>query len=117
MTTFLLAALGGGFGAMARWRIDLALRRTWPGLGHWATFIVNMVGSFLLGIFTGLLLPTTTMTIIGVGYIGGFTTMSTASVEAVTALTSEQPLRGLTYLVATLAGCVAVAALGLVLTL
>ena len=51
--TALLICLGGGLGAVARFLIDGSLRARWPGLGHWATAIINITGSLLLGMLFG----------------------------------------------------------------
>lgn len=82
-------ALAGGLGATLRYVVDTAVRRALPGypLG---TLVINLVGSFLLGVVTGLLagehLGSTVATVLGAGLLGGFTTFSTASVEAVVLL-------------------------------
>lgn len=51
------------------------------------TFIINTLGSFVLGLVTGLAahhtLPTATTTVIGIGFCGGFTTWSTYCWETI----------------------------------
>ena len=79
--------LAGGLGAAVRFISDGLIRtvlgRTFP----WATLIINVVGAFVLGIMTGLVLyhhaSTDSKLIIGTGFCGGFTTFSTASFETV----------------------------------
>ncbi|MCC6494717.1 MAG: fluoride efflux transporter CrcB [Propionibacteriaceae bacterium] len=83
----LLVAAAGGLGAVARFLID-----TW--IGHRSqrspvplgTLLVNIVGSFLLGLLTGWWMFRTGdpgwKLVLGTGFLGGFTTFSTASVEA-----------------------------------
>lgn len=74
MTT-LLMALAGGLGAGTRFSLDTWLRsRT-----TWSLHVVNVSGSFLLGLLLGLGADSTSVTILGVGFLGGYTTFSAAS--------------------------------------
>lgn len=80
---FLLVGLGGIFGAMARYWIAGILRdyKSIP-IG---TMTVNVLGSFFLAFLITLnqfrLFNTTWIIIIGIGFLGSFTTMSTFVVE------------------------------------
>lgn len=83
----LAVALAGGVGAVLRFVVDGLVgrrRRGWFPLG---TVVINVSGSFLLGVLTGLALDhvaSTSLTLVlGTGLVGGYTTFSTASVEAV----------------------------------
>ncbi|MFI5427743.1 fluoride efflux transporter FluC [Aeromicrobium sp. UC242_57] len=76
MTT-LLMALAGGLGAGTRFGLDSWLR---PHLA-WPTHVVNITGSFALGLLIGLSSDSFLLTVVGVGFLGGYTTFSTASVE------------------------------------
>lgn len=84
MRAALLVGLGGGLGSMARY---LMTRVMAPGTGvPWATFTVNIVGSLILGVATGLLVGRDSDTVrlaLMVGFLGGFTTFSTFAVETV----------------------------------
>lgn len=86
--------LAGGLGASARLMIDgliTAISTRGRGAGRpefpIATFAINVVGSFVLGLVVGLgrqgLLPAAAVSILGTGFLGGFTTFSTASLETV----------------------------------
>lgn len=83
----LAVALAGGLGAAVRLAVDGAVaartRLAYP-LG---TTVINVSGSFLLGVLTGAvaarLLPPEWGVILGTGLLGGYTTFSTASVETV----------------------------------
>ena len=84
---FLLAVVGGGLGASLRFVTDgLIMRRVHSGY-PWGTFVINSVGSLLLGFLTGLsdssVLDAAWLTILGGGVMGGFTTFSTAMVDTV----------------------------------
>ncbi|MDQ1597492.1 MAG: fluoride exporter, partial [Microbacteriaceae bacterium] len=84
---FLLISIAGGLGSALRLLVDglvkARLKITFP-LG---TTIINVTGSFLLGLVTGLattaVLPAEWQLIIGTGLLGGYTTFSTASFESV----------------------------------
>ncbi|NHN54779.1 fluoride efflux transporter CrcB [Calidifontibacter sp. DB0510] len=82
-----LVALGGGLGAVARFVFDSLVNRHRRGPIPWGTVMINVIGSFLLGLLTGALthqMPgasPTVKAILGTGFCGGFTTFSTASVE------------------------------------
>lgn len=86
----LMVASGGALGAVARyvasgWVQDLA-----GGFFPWGTFAVNVSGSLLLGFFLvwlqGTLASPETRQFISIGFLGGFTTFSTFSFEAVAML-------------------------------
>ncbi|VXC20353.1 CrcB family protein [Aeromicrobium sp. 9AM] len=81
--TPLLMALAGGLGAGSRWSLDAWLRpRVSPRL-PWSTHVINISGSLLLGLIVGLGADDTWHTVLGTGFLGGYTTFSTASVESV----------------------------------
>ena len=88
MKILLSVALGGAVGAGARYFLGSHFG-TW--LGHefpWATFAVNILGSFLLGVFVALSAlawsPSAPLrAFIAVGALGGFTTFSAFSLEVV----------------------------------
>ena len=81
----ILVGVGGSLGAIGRYLISDALRSasTIP-LG---TLVVNVLGSFLLGmvvtLFKAGIIETPWITLVGIGFLGSFTTMSTFAVETV----------------------------------
>ncbi|ANP74324.1 fluoride efflux transporter FluC [Cryobacterium arcticum] len=84
---FVAVSLAGGLGAALRLALDGVVRarvRTTLPVG---TLLINVLGSFLLGVITGLTLalwlPEAWHLVLGGGLMGGFTTFSTASVETV----------------------------------
>jgi CrcB protein len=90
------------------------VRRMPPFAG---TFIVNVLGSLILGLLYGS--GEMVAVVVGAGFLGGFTTFSAASVE--TALLARDPRRGragraIVNALAMVCACVAAGALGLVLT-
>lgn len=119
MSAVEVAALivGGGLGSGARYLMDAAVMRGRSGAFPVGILLVNVLGSFLLGLLTGLgtSVAPVWMSILGVGVLGGFTTFSTVSTE--TALLAERGRRDWAWinLLGTLVLSLAAAALGLLL--
>ncbi|MET0887890.1 MAG: fluoride efflux transporter CrcB [Mycetocola sp.] len=90
---FVALALAGGLGAAARFVLD-GLIRARAGSYPLGTFVINISGSFLLGLVTGLalsaVLPDAALLVIGSGFLGGYTTFSTASIESVRLIQSRR---------------------------
>jgi fluoride exporter len=80
MTWVALAAIGG-LGAIARFHVDGLVQRRTRGAFPFGTLTVNAVGTFVLGLLTGLGVGTTTSFELGTGLIGSFTTFSTWMLE------------------------------------
>ncbi|MHA6522928.1 fluoride efflux transporter FluC [Tessaracoccus sp. G1721] len=112
----LWVALAGGLGAGSRFVLDGLLTEHSNRSLPTATLIINVAGSFLLGVVTGWATHdglTILRAVAGVGFLGGFTTFSTASVELVRLLRAERP-RAAAVLAATMIGVsIAMAILGL----
>ena len=92
--TPLLVALAGGLGAGSRFVLDGWLTERGSRRLPVATLTINVVGSFLLGALTVWSVRVGAFdvrAVAGVGYLGGFTTFSTASVEAVRLVRAERP--------------------------
>ena len=117
MNLFEMAALvvGGGLGAGARYVMDAAIMRGRSGAFPIGILLVNVLGSFLLGLVTGLgpNISPAWVSILGVGVLGGFTTFSTVSTE--TALLAERGRRDWAWvnLIGTLVLALIAAAAGL----
>ncbi len=93
MRHILAVAAGGAVGASLRWLLAGAVQRTSAGAFPWGTFVVNALGSFLLGfLFVYLIERSTTGELlrlaITVGLLGAFTTFSTYSLESIRLLQS-----------------------------
>ncbi|MBN8234819.1 CrcB family protein [Halobacillus kuroshimensis] len=78
----LLAGAGGFIGAVLRYTISKWINRRTSSSFPWATFTVNMTGSFLLGTTAGIHLSEAWITLAGTGIMGGLTTFSTFKLEA-----------------------------------
>jgi CrcB protein len=85
--TAILICVAGGVGAALRLILDGAIRTRTTSSYPVGTTVINVTGSFLLGWITGLatsqLLPLQWQLMIGTGFLGGYTTFSTASFETV----------------------------------
>jgi fluoride exporter len=112
----LVVALAGGLGAATRFAVDGAVRRRFPLV---PTLVVNVTGSFLLGLVAGLLVRGTVApalgSVLGTGFLGGYTTFSTASTETVRLLQARRYVAAAVTSVAMLVLSVAACAAGLVL--
>jgi len=86
VVTALLLAVAGGVGAVSRFVIDGIVRTRIAIMFPLGTMIINLSGSLLLGLLAGLVtagLPTEVQVLAGTGFLGGYTTLSSASVETV----------------------------------
>lgn len=87
MITLFGVAAASAVGAPARYLLDryVAERNRWAF--PWGTFVINVTGSFVLGLLVGLGahhgLSKTAVSILGGGFCGAYTTFSTFSVETV----------------------------------
>jgi fluoride exporter len=95
-----LTLLAGAAGAVARFVLDALVKQRWKPLFPWATVIINVTGSLLLGVLAGVVLfggqSSAWQTVVGTGFCGGYTTFSTASFETVRLI--QQNRRGLALL-------------------
>lgn len=85
---FILAvALGGALGSVMRYLVGIGAGRAFGTDFPWGTLIINITGSFVMGLFAGLFatrwnLPQATRIFLTVGICGGYTTFSTFSLDA-----------------------------------
>lgn len=118
-TVAALVCVAGGAGAGLRFVLDGLIRSRIKAPYPVATTIINVTGSLLLGLITGLigshLLSHPAQLILGTGLLGGYTTFSTASFETVQLLESRRYLAGILYGFGTLIMASAAAAVGYLL--
>ena len=79
--TALLVVVCGGTGAIARFVVDSAVESRRLGEFPWGTLVVNLGGTFALGLLVGLSAPHRTAEVIGTATIGSYTTFSTWMLE------------------------------------
>jgi len=120
---FLLVALGGGIGAAARFWLAGAVPVRRPPSLPWGTITVNVVGSFVIGVVSGLVLTVGAgagagagaeawRLFLATGICGGFTTFSTATAESVALARRGHVARALVNTLGTLLTTVLAAAAG-----
>lgn len=116
----LLVGLAGGLGAMTRFSLDSWVTGRFRGSIVAGTKVVNVTGSLFLGLLTGWALRQgdsgDVLAILGTGFLGGYTTFSTASVEAARLARSGRGLRALLHALEMLLLSLVAAGLGLWLT-
>ena len=106
--TVALVAAGGLAGVLARYGVGLISPSMWATLG------VNLAGSFALGVLVHAAADWSPALRdgVGVGFLGGFTTFSTFSVQAVLEADGGRPGLAAAYVAASVVGGLAFAALG-----
>ena len=86
----LLVALGAAVGAPLRYLVNHAVRERLGGTPVAGTLVVNVVGSFVLGLLVGLGTEGWPFVLVGVGFCGAFTTFSTLAVELWDAMSDDR---------------------------
>ena len=107
--TALLVAGAGAAGVLARYGITTAFDSS---RALWSVLAINVVGSFLLGIVAGAGVGGDTRLVLGVGFLGGFTTFSTFSLDVWSDLEAGRTGRALAVVGASVVLGVAAAAAG-----
>ncbi|MBR7833347.1 fluoride efflux transporter CrcB [Actinospica durhamensis] len=117
----LLVGLAASAGALARYLLDQGVSLRFESALPWGTFVINVSGSFVLGLLTGLAahqgLPAPVLTVLGTGVCGGYTTFSTFSYETVRLAEDGSTLAAVGNVAASLAAGLLAAAAGLGLAL
>lgn len=109
-----LVAVGGAVGAVMRHLVDVAVTRRTSGDYPWGILLVNVLGSWVLGLVT----PSTStvlVALVGVGWCGALTTYSTVAAQAVGFADAGRWRRALAVVVVTVSASVTAGALGYVL--
>ena len=90
MQQLFLIALGGSFGALARYGLSTFVYNFTNETFPWGTLIVNLSGSFLIGMFIEIfgtsVIQSEWRSFITIGFIGAYTTFSTYALETVNLL-------------------------------
>ncbi len=118
LSIYALVALGGAFGASFRFFISQFLLN-WLGKGFpFATLVVNISGSFIMGLLYGLIEQgiievSVYRTLIGIGFLGAFTTFSTFSLDTVLLIQQGDIFKAMANIIFNVVLCVGAAALGI----
>lgn len=104
MKILISIALGGSFGALSRYYLTLLIARYTGSKFPWATLIVNLLGSFCLGmlfnLFDRITVSHSLRLFLTAGFLGAFTTFSTFTVETLNLFRSGEFRHGLLNLAA-----------------
>ena len=119
MTFWLAIALGGALGAVARFALS---HQTYIWLGRdfaWGTLAVNLIGSFLIGLLTILLINKFAVSaewraFLIVGFLGSFTTFSTFSFETMQYIQIGELNKAMLNVTVSVVGCLIAVWIGLV---
>ncbi|EJJ25053.1 fluoride efflux transporter CrcB [Rhizobium sp. CF142] len=100
-----LVAIGGAIGSLLRYYVGLgSLRLMGPGF-PWGTLIVNVVGCFIIGIFAEMIMRRFNASVelrllLITGFLGGFTTFSAFSLDAISLFERGEVFAGGIYIAA-----------------
>jgi len=121
VTLAFVVGLASAAGAVSRYLIDALVQAQHDRDFPWGIFVVNVSGSLLLGLVTGLGLhhglAGTVVTVVGVGFAGGYTTWSTYIWDSLSLVGSGDRPAAAVNLLGSLGACLAAAAAGFGLAL
>jgi CrcB protein len=97
-------AIGGAIGSVTRYLVGISSGKLFGIDFPWGTLIINVTGSFLIGLFVGLFatkwdLSQTARVFLTVGICGGYTTFSTFSLDAWYLIERDQIVAAATYMI------------------
>jgi CrcB protein len=121
MKYLLFIALGGASGAVARYLLAGWAHRLWEGHFPVGTLLVNILGSFTIGVVYVLLVEKQLIHqdwrgVLMVGFLGAFTTFSTFSLETINLLEAGHLSQAVGYMLASAVLCVVMAGAGIQLS-
>jgi CrcB protein len=115
----LVIALGSALGGVARYWLTLAAAKAWGEAFPWGTLLINVVGSFVIGLTFTLTAAdgpwpasTNLRLFVMTGICGGFTTFSAFSLQSLQLLRDGEWLPALAYMGGSVVLCLAGVALG-----
>ena len=122
MIQFLLVAVGGALGAMARYGLGLTAARLAPASAWpWGTFVANITGGLLMGLLAGWLAlkagagQENLRLFAAVGVLGGFTTFSAFSLETALMIERRELATAFVYAVGSVVVSIAALFVGLMI--
>ncbi len=112
MITYLWIAMGGAFGSMARYASSNLVAAQLGGSFPWGTLLINILGSFVIGVFAALTGPGGRLYVsndarlfVMVGICGGYTTFSSFSLQTLDLMNDGAWLRAGLNVVGSVALC------------
>ena len=107
--TVVLVALAGAAGVLGRYGITQAFG---AAAAPWSVLAVNVAGSFAIGVLAGAGASEDVRLVAGIGFLGGFTTFSTFSLDVFADLEAGRPGRALAYVLLSVGLGIGAAAVG-----
>ena len=105
LSRILVVALGGAFGSVFRYLLAASIPAWLGRIYLWGTFSVNVIGSFLIGMAWAFFERNTLLInwklFIIIGFLGGFTTYSSFSLESLNLFKAGQVKLALLYIIGT----------------
>lgn len=100
----LFVGLGGAFGSILRFLTSLLTAKYYSNTFPLATFITNVLGCFLIGLFIGILgqniqTNSSLKLLLITGFCGGYTAFSTFSAENISLFNTNQYLIAILYII------------------
>ena len=120
LKTLILVGLGGGIGSILRYLIGLYFQKQFPAAFPWGTWVVNVLGCFLIGLLVALpersagLNPEWRQLLV-IGFCGGFTTFSAFSLEGLSLFQNNQAVAAFLYIATSIVVGLSATLLGLIL--
>lgn len=116
MTNLLWVAVGGSIGAVLRYLLSLLMLQLFGSAFPFATLLVNVLGSFLMGMLYALgqvtQLSPELKVLLGVGLLGALTTFSTFSNETLLLLQQGMIVKAILNVILSISICLFVVYLG-----
>jgi CrcB protein len=121
LRAFLFVGLGGAVGSMARYGVGLVVNKFYSQSFPLATFLINILGCFLIGLLFGLAQKNNTLQsdnwlILATGFCGGFTTFSAFALENSNLLKGNMNMTAILYTVLSVVLGIVLCRLGISLT-
>ncbi len=105
--SIILVAIGGSLGSVLRFLISVLMQKYWNHLFPLATFSVNVIGCFIIGLLIGifdknLFSDESLKWLLVTGFCGGFTTFSAFSIESFNLIQQNQIQQAIIYILSSI---------------